>query len=239
MNPIVCLVATTVALGLAVPLHAQVDCADWSTSAFFEAAEISDVTRCLQAGADLEARAEGGITPLHVAAVTGNAEAIAALAAAGAHLEARNVGGLTPLHIAITAEAIAALVDAGADLEARAESGFTPLHVAANAGTAEAIEALLHAGAHLEARNVGGLTPLHVAAVLGNAEAIEALLRAGADPKALTTAGKLPFTSSKTTNNSKEPMVTGSSTRPGLNSTQSRELILGASLSEFMGKPSY
>ena len=34
-------------------------------------------------------------------------------------------------------------------------------------------------------------------------------------------------------------MVTGSSTRPGLNSTQSRELILGTSLSEFMGKPSY
>ena len=31
-------------------------------------------------------------------------------------------------------------------------------------------------------------------------------------------------------------MVTGNSTKPGLNSTQSREFVLGALLSEFMGK---
>ena len=138
MNPIACLVASTAVLGLAVPLHAQVDCADWSTSAFFEAAEISDVTRCLQAGANPGARYEGGFTPLHVAAATGNAEAIAALADAGANLEAREENGITPLYMAAAfgnAEVIATL--AAAALEARGENGFTPLHAAVAAENAE------------------------------------------------------------------------------------------------------
>ena len=74
MKPRTCFVAVYVALGLAATLHAQADCADWNTEAFFEAAEVSDVTRCLQAGMDPEARAESGYTPLHEAARSGNAE---------------------------------------------------------------------------------------------------------------------------------------------------------------------
>ena len=113
MKPITCLVAATVAMVLAGPVHAQVDCADWNTAAFFEAAEVSDVTRCLQAGANPKARYEGGLTPLHVAMATGNAKVIAALAAAGADLEARGEGGLTPLHVAANAERVTALLQAG------------------------------------------------------------------------------------------------------------------------------
>ena len=199
MKPRTCFVAVYVAFGLAATLHAQADCADWNTGAFFEAAEISDVTRCLQAGADPEAREENGYTPLHVAATFGNAEVIAVLAGAGANLEARDEMGITPLHAAVipgNAEVIAALLQAGADLEARAESGITPLHVAAitrNAEVIAAIAALLQAGADLEAQAEGGGTPLHAAAARGNAETIEALLQAGANPKALTATGKLPF----------------------------------------------
>ena len=150
MKPRTCFVAAYVALGLAATLHAQADCADWNTGAFFEAAEISDVTRCLQAGADLETRNAGGTTPLHLAATVGNAETIEALLAVGAKLEARAKDGRTPLHTAAlggNAEAIAALTAAGAKLEARAEGGLTPLHAAVLSGNAETIEALLRAGA--------------------------------------------------------------------------------------------
>ena len=102
MKPIHCLVAVMV---IATPVHAQVDCADWDTLAFFEAAEISDVTRCLQAGAD------PNVLPL--AAVRGNAGAVMALLGAGANLEARRAeGGGTPLHLAAfggVAETVTAL----------------------------------------------------------------------------------------------------------------------------------
>ena len=107
MNPIAYLMTAIVAVALGAcgngakaPLHAQADCADWNTEAFFEAAEVSDVTRCLQAGMDPEARAEWSLTPLHWAAHFGNAEAIEALLRAGADLEARDESGYTPLHLA-------------------------------------------------------------------------------------------------------------------------------------------
>ena len=90
MNPIAYLMTAIVAVALGAcgngakaPLHAQADCADWNTESFFEAAEVSDVTRCLQAGMDPEARAEWSLTPLHWAAHFGKAEAIEALIAAG------------------------------------------------------------------------------------------------------------------------------------------------------------
>ena len=129
MKPRTCFVAVYVALGLAATLHAQADCADWNTGAFFEVAEISDVTQCLQAGADPKARDEGGQTPLHTAALWGNAEAIEAIAAAGANLETRNESGLTPLHRAAAfgnAEAIEALLQAGADPKALTTTGKLP-----------------------------------------------------------------------------------------------------------------
>ena len=75
---------------LVVPAHEQVDCADWNTVAFFEAAEVPDVTRCLQLGADLEARGENGLNPLHWAAMVGCDEVVMALLEAGANPAARD-----------------------------------------------------------------------------------------------------------------------------------------------------
>ena len=168
MNPIAYLMTAIVAVALGAcgngakaPLHAQADCADWNTEAFFEAAEVSDVTRCLQADMAPEARAEWRLTPLHWAAHFGNAEAIEALIAAGANLEARSKWS-TPLREAASAgytEAIGALATAGANLEARSESGFTPLHEAAYFGKAETIEALLRAGADPKALTTAGKLP--------------------------------------------------------------------------------
>ena len=145
--------AATVAVAPTVPAHAQVDCADWNTVAFFKAAEASDVTRCLQAGANLEARTELGWTPLYQAAWSG------------------------------TGEAVTALLGAGADPNVRTEEGETPLHRAAMFGTVEAVTALLEAGADPNARDKYGYTPLHQAAREGIVEAVTALLEAGADPK--------------------------------------------------------
>ena len=153
--------AATVAVALTVPAHAQVDCADWNTAAFFEAAEVSDVTRCLQMGAAPDARDKDGKSPLHFATDNGSAEAVTAL------------------------------LDAGADLDVWDRSGFTPLHRAAAQGSAEVVTALLDAGADLDARAVNGMTPLHFAAENGHAEAVTTLLEEGADSNVRDNDGKM------------------------------------------------
>ena len=136
----------------------------------------------LEAGADLEARAGNGETPLHVAAAVGNAGAVAALANQGADLEALGRDGLTPLHRAAAlgnAEAVTTLLEAGADPNARDEYSQTPLNFAATVGNAEAVAALLEAGADPNLRAVNGTTPLDYV----DNEVVRALLEAaGAAP---------------------------------------------------------
>ena len=44
---------------------AGADCDDWNTGEFFKTATAAEVTGCLQAGADPNARDEHGSTPLH------------------------------------------------------------------------------------------------------------------------------------------------------------------------------
>ena len=75
--------------------------------------------RLLEAGADVDAYANGGRTPLHVAAAENANPAVAAvLLEAGADVNAKRTGGRTPLHEAAAhgnAAVVAALVAAGAD----------------------------------------------------------------------------------------------------------------------------
>ena len=157
MKPINCLVTATVAVALAVPVQAQVDCANWNTRDFFKAAEVSDVIRCLEAGADPNERTDGGWTPLYFA---GSAEAVTALLEAGADPMARSLHGGTPLHWATTSEAVTALLQAGANLEARDEYRGTPLHRAAELSkNPEVIKVMLDAGADTAALNAAGKTP--------------------------------------------------------------------------------
>ena len=145
--------ASIVALALAVPVHAQVDCADWNTAAFFNTAEAADATRCLQAGADPNARSETGATPLFLAAIFGRAETVTLLLEAGANPNARDEDGNTPLHFAASRGHVGAmtrLLEAGADPNAQDETGETPLHRAARARHARAVATLIGAGADLE-----------------------------------------------------------------------------------------
>ena len=129
-----------------------------------------------------------GITPLHFAAASGNAEAFKALVAAGADIEARDENGRTPLHFVAAhgnAEAIKASVAAGADIEARDENGRTPLYFAAANAAAESFKALVAAGADIEARDENGRTPRNFAtAALHHDEAMKALVMEGADIEA-------------------------------------------------------
>ena len=117
-----CLVFT--ALMFATPTVAEVSCQEWNTSSFFSEANAADVTRCLQGGADVNAKNKVGETRLHLAAwLNENLAVITTLLKAGADVDARALLGRTPLHKAVKSNnnpaIITALVAAGADPHAR------------------------------------------------------------------------------------------------------------------------
>ena len=94
-----------------------------------------------------------GISPLHIAAASGNAEVLTLLLNRGADVNASNVNGtlVFPLHVAAvqgSVEAVNILLGSGAYINARA-SRWTPLHVAAWMDQVDLVKVLLNRGAEV------------------------------------------------------------------------------------------
>ena len=108
-------------------------------------------------GTEIDLRNSAGETPLMMAALRGEAQAVKGLIEHGAAVQQP---GWTPLHYAATggnAEVVKLLLEHGAALEARSPNGSTPLMLAARYGSEEAVDVLLTAGAKREAKNDLGL----------------------------------------------------------------------------------
>ncbi|MGI9337729.1 MAG: ankyrin repeat domain-containing protein [Gammaproteobacteria bacterium] len=173
---------------------------DWGKSEMlFLAAydgDTAELRSLIDEGADIDAKNDDGLTPLHVAAGQGQTEIVLALVNAGAAIEAKMNGGSTPLHVAVIhfeTETALALVKAGADIDAKDEYGETALHSAARESQAETALALIKAGADIEAKDNEGVTPLHVAAATGQTKNALALIKAGAAIEAKDNRGVTPL----------------------------------------------
>ena len=110
--------------------QAWAECGNLCDLDWWKTATTSDVKAKLDAGADVIARGEEGVTPLHFAAVFGLPENIQALLEAGTDVMARNVHGETPLHLAAwmgeKSGVIESLLEAGSDPKAINGYGETP-----------------------------------------------------------------------------------------------------------------
>ncbi|MDE0358372.1 MAG: ankyrin repeat domain-containing protein [Gammaproteobacteria bacterium] len=154
--------------------------------------DAAAVRTLLASGADVNAARGDGMTALHWAAETGNAEIAQILVSAGAILEVTTrLGAYTPLHVAGrkgAAGVIRVLLDAGADPGIVAATGSTPLHLVAGAGSAAGAKHLVDAGAEVNARaGDAQQTPLMFAAAADRADVVSFLLARDADPNITTT----------------------------------------------------
>ena len=128
-----------------------------------------------------------GITPLHLAAATGDVAHITYLIAQGMRLDLTTHDGATALHWAAQfghPKAVRALILGGAPLAVKTDQGYTALHWEAAIGHLDIITILVESGADLEASTAKGQTPLHIATALDQILVVTALLNAGANLEA-------------------------------------------------------
>lgn len=96
-------------------------------------------------GVNINARFEGGVTPMHMAAVVGNPTLIRLLAENGADVNAMTESGSTPLHTAAQAGRLAgvrALLSLGADPALRDQQDRSALNFAVESGNVAIMAAL-------------------------------------------------------------------------------------------------
>jgi uncharacterized protein len=146
------------------------------------------VLALLKDGADVNAAQGDGMTALHWAARTGDAELAQMLLYAGANVKASTrLGAYTPLMMAAEqghASVIAALLAAGADAKAANATGTTPLMLAAISGDAKSVTTLVENGAEIDAKEKSmEQTALMFASATNRVDAISALIKAGANVK--------------------------------------------------------
>lgn len=147
----------------------------------------------LEYGADLNALAKDGWTPLHFACSGGHESAAIALINVGCALDCRTIkGNYTPLHFAAwkgLTDTIKALLKGGAQVNAvtsKEKCLVAPIHYACQYGHEAAVLALLEGGADLTIGDDDGRTPLHYAAEKGHAGITQSLLDRGAEIHALS-----------------------------------------------------
>lgn len=132
-------------------------------AATFTRTNIVDVL--LQAGADINGKDVGWLTPLMAALRAGQERIVAHLVARGVDLKAAEAApGSSPLlneviESGLSDELLSFMIERGADLNRSDYNGQTPLHMAAKAKRKETMELLIAKGANQTARNKEGLTP--------------------------------------------------------------------------------
>jgi ankyrin repeat protein len=175
-------------------------------SLFLEAIKSGDVERIkklISQGADVNAKDNRGMTPLHKAAYYGRRQVAEVLIDKGANVNATDTAGRTPLHIAANFgwKFVPELLLAnGANISARDIAGNTPLHAAADSPyvTKDLLELLIAKGTDVNARNEAGQTPLHRLSMIrkqGTRLEIpaEVLLAHGAEVNAKDKSGNTPL----------------------------------------------
>jgi ankyrin repeat protein len=147
--------------------------------------DLETAALLINAGANVRAADDHGVTPLSLACLNGNAAMVTLLLNGGADPNAPRSTGETPLMTASrtgSVEAVQALFARGADVQAREPAeNQTALMWAVSERHANIVRTLIDHGADVRARSRSGFTPFLFAARVGDVAIVRALLAAGAD----------------------------------------------------------
>ncbi|KAE8294501.1 hypothetical protein D5F01_LYC07455 [Larimichthys crocea] len=135
----------------------------------------------LRAGAKVNAVAQDGLTPLHIASQQGHADSVTQLLQGKADPSIKDRLGRTALHWAASSKGEGRVVDlllsAKANPNATDNEKKVALHLAAMEGKVDVVTSLMSHKAKGGAKDMDGSTPLHYAAAGGHANVVSALLR--------------------------------------------------------------
>jgi cytohesin len=148
------------------------------------AGHIEAVKQHIDAGTDVNAKDEYGMTPLYGAAASGHKEVSELLINKGADVNAKADNGKTPLDRADGETA---------DILRKHGGKHSTINTAATAGDAEAVKEFLATGAEVNAKDGWGWTSLHLAVDGGHTEIVELLIAKGADVNAKDDDGDTPL----------------------------------------------
>ncbi|XP_035800918.2 ankyrin repeat domain-containing protein 27 isoform X1 [Amphiprion ocellaris] len=144
-------------------------------------------------------RDDRGYTPLHVAAICGQAQLIDILVHKGAPVNATDYHALTPLHLACQRGyqgVTLLLLHYKANADAQDNNSNTPLHLACMYGHEDCVKALVYYDVqtcHLDLQNDKGDTALHMGARWGYEGIIQVLLENGASTHILNKSKESPL----------------------------------------------
>ncbi|MCD4785694.1 MAG: ankyrin repeat domain-containing protein [Candidatus Eremiobacteraeota bacterium] len=157
---------------------------------FFKAVKYGNMAKVkehINQGADVNAKDDYGVPPLHIAAGSCYSDAfriVSLLVFKGADVNAKDNKGWTSLHNAAIEGKIFTtrfLIGNGANVNAKDNYGQTPLHKAAFYGKTDTAKLLISKGANMNTKNNNDETPLYCAAIEGNTDITKLLISKGAN----------------------------------------------------------
>ena len=166
----------------------------------YSAAILGDVTKIeslLSLGFPVDSRDVTNRTPLMIAALYGELQAVKCLVGKGASPSLEDNDGWNSLHFASLSDNTdieLLLLTHGPDIDSTTADGVTPLMIAADNDKLQAVKCLLGKGASPSLENNNGCNSLHFASKSGNPDIIELLLLAhGHDIDSTTGQGVTPL----------------------------------------------